>query len=244
MPPKESAEESRSEASRIEAHIQIAPSILAADFGNLRQQVKDVTAAGADLIHVDVMDGRFVPNITMGEVVVDVIRGSTHLPLNIHLMIWEPDNLLPTFMKTPTDQIIVHAEACSNLQRTVTRIKEVGNEVGVAMNPATPLTAVESVLSLLDIVMVMSVNPGLGGQSFIPDALGKIKRLKQMIVEGGHAALIEVDGGVKADWTAQESVKAGASILVSGTGIFNSQQTIEGAMGSMRCCLQGLMPKG
>ena len=243
MPPKESAEESTSDASRI-GHIQIAPSILAADFGNLHQQVKDVTAAGADLIHVDVMDGRFVPNITMGEVVVDVIRGSTHLPLNIHLMIWEPDNLLPTFMKTPADQIIIHAEACSNLQRTVTRIKEEGNEVGVAVNPATPLTAVESVLAILDIVMVMSVNPGLGGQSFIPDAVDKIKRLKRMIVEGGHAALIEVDGGVKADWTAQESVKAGASILVSGTGIFNSQQTIEGAIGSMRCCLQGLTPKG
>ena len=224
-----------------ETRVLIAPSVLSADFGRLAEQVQAATEAGADLIHVDVMDGLFVPNISFGEVVVDAIRSATHLPLNIHLMIREPDNLLPTFMKADTDQVLVHAEACQHLHRTVTRIKEHGNQAGVAINPATPVAAVEELLPVLDMVMVMSVNPGFAGQSFIPESVGKIRRLRDMIDEAGLPAQVEVDGGVKADWTAQESVKAGATILVAGSAIYNNQQTVPEAMQGMRGCLASLL---
>ena len=223
-----------------EASLQVAPSVLAADFSNLGHQLRDVTEAGADQIHVDVMDGHFVPNISFGEAIVDAIRRSTHLPLDIHLMIAQPDTLLPGFMKAAADQITVHAEACRHLHGTVTRIKGEGNRVGVAINPGTPISAVEEVLSLLDTVLVMTVNPGFGGQSFISQALEKVKRLRRIIDCEGLNTRIEVDGGVKADWTAQESVRAGATILVSGTGIFNQTETVKQAMGRMRGCIRGL----
>jgi ribulose-phosphate 3-epimerase len=223
-----------------EARIQIAPSVLAADFARLGQQVRDATEAGAEMIHVDVMDGHFVPTISFGEVVVDAIRQAAHLPLNIHLMIEEPDHLLNSFMKAPTDQLIVHAEACRHLHRTVFRIKDQGRQVGVAINPGTPISTIEEVLPFVDMVLVMSVNPGFGGQSFIPAALDKMHRLHRIIQQDGLDARIEVDGGVKADWTAQESVRAGATILVAGTAIFNKEETVAQAMERMRASVRGL----
>ena len=223
-----------------ESRILIAPSILAADFANLGQQVEAATVSGADLIHVDVMDGKFVPNISFGEVVIDAVRRHTNLPLNIHLMVQEPGNLMPSFQKSSTDQVIVHAEACAHLHRTVFQVKEQGAEVGVALNPGTPIAAVEEVLPYLDIVLVMTVNPGFGGQSFIPETVSKIRRLRELIEEKGYPAQVEVDGGIKADYTAEESVKAGATILVAGTAIFNGDESVPAAMGKLRGCVCGM----
>ena len=205
-------------------HIQIAPSLLTADFGHLVDEVKLAEDGGADLLHLDVMDGQFVPNISFGSLVIDSIRKASSLPLNIHLMIEEPDRFLEDFIKSDTDQIIVHAEACAHLDRTVSRIKDLGAAVGVALNPSTPLSAIEDVADMLDIIMIMTVNPGFGGQSFIDRMIDKIERADSLIKSKGLKAKIEVDGGIKADHTASDCVKAGAEILVAGSSVYNKEE--------------------
>ncbi|MAR31758.1 MAG: ribulose-phosphate 3-epimerase [Dehalococcoidia bacterium] len=219
-------------------HIQIAPSILTADFGHLVDEVKLAEDGGADLLHLDVMDGQFVPNISFGSLVIDSIRNATSLPLNIHLMIEEPDRYLEDFIKSDTDQIIVHAEACSHLDRTVSRIKDLGASVGVALNPSTPLSDIEDVANMLDIIMIMTVNPGFGGQSFIDRMIDKIERADSLIKSKGLTAKIEVDGGIKADHTASDCVKAGAEILVAGSAVYNKEDTVRNSIAKLRGSLE------
>jgi len=220
-------------------HIQIAPSLLTADFGHLVDEVKLAEDGGADLLHLDVMDGQFVPNISFGSLVIDSIRNATSLPLNIHLMIDEPDRFLEDFIKSDTDQIIVHAEACAHLDRTVSRIKDLGAAVGVALNPSTPLSAIEDVADMLDIIMIMTVNPGFGGQSFIDRMIDKIERADSLIKSKGLKAKIEVDGGIKADHTASDCVKAGAEILVAGSAVYNKEDTVKNSIAKLRGALEG-----
>ena len=220
-------------------HIQIAPSVLTADFGHLVDEVKLAEDGGADLLHLDVMDGQFVPNISFGSLVIDSIRNATSLPLNIHLMIEEPDRFLEDFIKSDTDQIIVHAEACAHLDRTVSRIKDLGAAVGVALNPSTPLSAIEDVADMLDIIMIMTVNPGFGGQSFIDRMIDKIERADSLIKSKGLKAKIEVDGGIKADHTASDCVKAGAEILVAGSAVYNKEDTVKNSIAKLRGALEG-----
>jgi ribulose-phosphate 3-epimerase len=197
----------------------IAPSILSADFSRLGEEVRAVTAAGADIIHVDVMDGHFVPNITIGPLVVKAVRQVTDLPLDVHLMIERPDRYLEAFAAAGADWLTVHVEVDHHLHRTVHRIKELGKRAGVVLNPATPLAMVEPILADVDLVMLMSVNPGFGGQSFIPAALSRIRQLKAMIDERGLQTGIEVDGGISPE-TLPEVVAAGANIFVAGSAVF------------------------
>jgi len=199
----------------------IAPSILSADFSRLGQEVKAVEDAGADWIHVDVMDGHFVPNITMGPLVVEAVRRSTSLPVDVHLMIENPDNYIADFAKAGADYISVQVEVCPHLHRTLHLIKEHGAKAGAVLNPATPLSAITYVLDDLDFVLIMSVNPGFGGQKFIPGALDKINQLKSIIEERGLKVLIQVDGGVNSNTIADVSA-AGADVFVAGSAIFNA----------------------
>lgn len=199
----------------------IAPSILSADFSRLGQEIKAVQNAGADWIHVDVMDGHFVPNLTIGPLVVQAAKRVTSLPLDVHLMIENPDQFIPDFIKAGAGLVSVHVEACPHLNRTVSRIKDLGADAGVVLNPATPLTAVEWIIEFVDLVLVMSVNPGFGGQSFIPNSIQKIANLRKMIDERNLATLIEVDGGV--NQTTIEAISlAGANVFVAGSAIFKS----------------------
>lgn len=201
--------------------MKIAPSILSADFSRLGDEIRAVEAAGADLIHVDVMDGHFVPNITIGPPVVAALRKTTRLPLDVHLMIEDADRYVPDFCEAGADWISVHVEACPHLHRTLQLIKNCGRRAGVVLNPGTPLASLEEVLHEAEFVLLMSVNPGFGGQAFIPGALKKIATLRDWIRESGLDVEIEVDGGVKTG-NAGDLVRAGAEILVAGSAIFGS----------------------
>ena len=200
-------------------HPMIAPSILSADFTRLGEEISAVAQAGADVIHIDVMDGHFVPNITIGPLVVKAVRRITDLPLDVHLMIENADAYLEDFAKAGADWITVHVETGYHLHRTIHRIKELGKKAGAVLNPATPLTSLEEILPDLDLVMLMTVNPGFGGQSFIESSLTKIARLKKMIDERGLAVGIEVDGGVSPQ-TIGAIAAAGANIFVAGSAVF------------------------
>ncbi len=209
--------------------IKIAPSILSSDFVHLAEEIRATEEAGAHMLHLDVMDGHFVPNITIGPAVVASIRKITGLPLDVHLMIEEPDKFLKDFVNAGADILTVHFEASVHLHRTVQRIKESGVKAGVSINPATPVWNLENILHDVYMVLLMSVNPGFGGQEFIPYTIDKLRLLKKMMTETGVSPLIEVDGGIKID-NAREIVDAGADILVMGSAFFNSQnyrQTME-----------------
>jgi len=199
--------------------VQLAPSILSADFGHLARDIAAVEAGGADLIHVDVMDGHFVPNITIGPAVVRAVRRATSLPLDVHLMISEPDRYLEAFVDAGASMLSVHVEVLAHLHRTIGAIKTLGAKAGVALNPSTPVTAIEEVAADVDFVLVMSVNPGFGGQSFIPASLDKIRRVRSLLDRAGARAPVEVDGGVDLR-TVSGVVTAGASILVAGQAVF------------------------
>ncbi len=199
----------------------IAPSLLAADFARLGEEVRAVEAAGADWIHVDVMDGHFVPNITFGPAVVEAVRRVTRLPLDVHLMITEPDRYVADFARAGASYISVHVETCAHLHRSVHLIRDAGARPGVVLNPATPVETLEWVIADVDLVLVMGVNPGFGGQAFIPSSLDKVRRLRRLITEKGLQTLIEVDGGVSAK-TVGSIAAAGADVFVAGSAIFNS----------------------
>jgi ribulose-phosphate 3-epimerase len=199
----------------------IAPSILSADFCRLGEEIRTVEAAGADYIHIDVMDGHFVPNITIGPFVVEAVRKITSLPLDVHLMIENPDRFIPDFAAAGADIIVVHAEASTHLHRSIQLIKSLGKRAGVSLNPATPLNLLEYVLADLDLVVLMTVNPGFGGQSFIEECIPKIKSLRAMLDKRGLEAELEIDGGVKVDNIARIS-HAGADVFVAGSAVFGS----------------------
>ena len=200
--------------------IKIAPSILASDFARLGEEVKDVEAAGADYIHVDVMDGHFVPNITIGAPIVRALRPVTSLPLDVHLMIENPDQYIEEFADAGADILTVHAEACPHLHRTIQLIKSKGVKAGVVINPATPVDAIKHVIEDVDLVLLMTVNPGFGGQAFIERVLSKITETKQLADSLGVTPEIEVDGGVNVE-TARACIEAGATVLVAGSAIYN-----------------------
>ncbi|AEV18679.1 ribulose-phosphate 3-epimerase [Geobacillus sp. G4] len=202
--------------------IRIAPSILSADFARLAEEIRSVEEGGADWIHVDIMDGHFVPNLTFGPPVVAAIRPVTKLPLDVHLMIADPDRYIPAFAKAGADVISVHVEACVHLHRTIHFIKEQGVKAGVVLNPHTPVEMIRHVIGDVDLVLLMTVNPGFGGQAFIPAVVPKIREVARMASEQNKEVDIEVDGGINAE-TAPLCVEAGANVLVAGSAIYNER---------------------
>ncbi len=213
--------------------IKLAPSILSADFARLGEQIAEVARAGADYIHVDVMDGHFVPNITIGAPVVASIRPVTSLPLDVHLMIEHPERYISDFVKAGADIITVHVEASSHLLGTIRLIKELGVRAGVSLNPATPLSAVDEFIHHVDLVLIMSVNPGFGGQSFIPETLPRIANMRKIIDSRKPGVELEVDGGINAD-NAPDIVEAGADVLVAGNSVFGAEDGISQALQRLR----------
>ncbi|GEN07377.1 ribulose-5-phosphate 3-epimerase [Myxococcus fulvus] len=202
--------------------VRISPSLLSSDFGRLAEEVRDIEAAGADWIHVDVMDGRFVPNLTIGPVVVEAIKKAATKPLDVHLMIVEPEKYVEAFAKAGADVLTVHVEASPHLHRTLQQIRHAGAKPAVVLNPSTPLSAIEEVLGDVEMVLLMSVNPGFGGQGFIESTVDKVRRLRAMLDARGLSTDIEVDGGINAE-TAKRVVEAGATVLVAGSYVFGAK---------------------
>jgi ribulose-phosphate 3-epimerase len=214
----------------------IVPSILSADFAQLGQQVEEAQMAGADRIQVDVMDGRFVPNITVGPLIVEAVRRHTSLPIEAHLMIVEPERYIDDFARAGADLIIVHQEASLHLHRTIQAIRALGKRAGVAINPATPLVMLQEVLNTIDLALCMTVNPGFGGQRFIREMLPKIERLRAMIQQHGATCDLEVDGGIEPD-TAAEVVRAGANVLVAGSAVYGATGGAAAGIAALRAAL-------
>ncbi|HLL80338.1 MAG TPA: ribulose-phosphate 3-epimerase [Ktedonobacteraceae bacterium] len=216
--------------------IGIVPSTIAADHTRLGEQLREAEAAGADRIQVDAMDGHFVPMLTMGPMIVEAVRRSTSLPLEAHLMVAHPERYIEDFVKAGADIIIVHQESTPHLHRLVQQIRSAGKQAGVALNPATPFSLLEDMLPLLDLVLIMTINPGFDGQQFLPETLPKIVRARQVISKRGLRCDIEVDGRIQAD-TAQQVVQAGANLLVAGSAIFNARESVAAAMARLRNAL-------
>ena len=220
--------------------VKLAPSILAADFARLGEQVAEAEQAGADRIHVDVMDGHFVPNLSMGAPIVQSLRRVTHLPLEIHLMISDPDLFLDEFVEAGSDSFLVHWEGNANLHRTIQRIKALGKRAGVVINPATPAAVLEEILHDVEQVVIMTVNPGFGHQRFLPTTLPKIRRVRQMIEQFKSGCDVEVDGGIDAE-TAPLAAAEGANVLVAGTAIFGESEGVTAAMTRLRATINQVM---